>query len=575
MTAANLSAANGGAIPSAATLPVTNTTSDVNGVAFDTSGKGYLGSSGALESYDMPGWTGKTTVTTSLGGSTDLASCTSPPTITLEKVVVGGRSQSGDQFKLTLKQQNTELSSVTTTGTATGVQAERIGPLPTVRGIPLTFSEMPSGSTDLANYATSYRCLVDGVQTLQGNGTSGSITIPTSGQAVLCQIYNAPLTAAVTIHKDVKDASGTLNPGQGWTVTAQPQATTGMVTSTPVQSAQQTDAKGNASWTLRFGAADAKATISVSETQQTGYQFDSGSCVVTHLDGTVTTVALADEQATALAGIAAGDVAKCTYVNKPVTKLTITKIVNNEYARPAQANDFLLTATPAQGGTVAFQSGIAQSIEPGVYEIGETILAGYQQDGIVCMNGSTPVNITVMDGIGTVTVHDMQNIVCTITNSGKPGSVTWQKTDDSSTPNHLGGSQWILTGPGVAADTVVSDCTSVGSCGSGKYDDHDPRPGYFLLERQSWGSFTLTETKAPVGYVRSDTIHTYTISSGALDYAFSAAFVNKQHTPPVLPLTGGVSTDAFFAVGVGLLMVALGTALLFRYRNPSIGRSRY
>jgi hypothetical protein len=126
----------------------------------------------------MPGWTGRKTVTSSLGHSTDLASCGSPPTIAIEKVVQGGRAQQGDQFKLTLNQGGTQIANATTTGNAAGVQPDRIGPLPTVRGVPLTFAESAAGTTNMSYYASSYRCLVDGVQTTQGNGISGSITIP-------------------------------------------------------------------------------------------------------------------------------------------------------------------------------------------------------------------------------------------------------------------------------------------------------------------------------------------------------------------------------------------------------------
>jgi LPXTG-motif cell wall-anchored protein len=580
VTAANLAAANGGTIAASPSNSVSNTTDDVNGIAFDSTGKGYLAGHDTLQSYDMPGWTGRKTVTSSLGHSTDLASCGSPPTIAIEKVVQGGRAQQGDQFKLTLNQGGTQIANATTTGNAAGVQPDRIGPLPTVRGVPLTFAESAAGTTNMSYYASSYRCLVDGVQTTQGNGISGSITIPARGQAVECQFYNAPLTANVAIHKDVKDGTGATAPRQGWSVGAQTQATAGTATVNPTATTQTTNANGDAAWKLRFGTVNDRATVSVSETQQTGYQFDSGSCVVTHLDGTTSTTALTGTDAKALGGVKPGDNVQCTYVNKTITTLTVIKKVANKYAEPAKPDDFKLTATQQGGSAKPFASGVSQNVQPGSYEIGETLLPGYQQDGIACKSGSNPVDVVVTDGKGKVTVPDAQNIVCTVTNSGKPGSVTWEKTDDGDSGTHLSGSQWTLTGPGVPAGTVINDCVTTGNCGSGAYDDQDPRPGYFQLKNQNWANgYVLKESKAPAGYERSDDEHQYSISASKLDYAFAAAFVNKQRTPPTLPLTGGMSTDAFIAIGGVLVASAIGAGFVFRRRllpnsfNPPNGRS--
>ncbi|QNP55308.1 DUF5979 domain-containing protein [Tessaracoccus defluvii] len=345
VTAAALAAANGGLIASSAANAVSGTTDDVNGVAFDSDGKGFLSSSGTVQKYDMPGWTGRTDVTTSLGGSNDLASCGSPPTITIQKVVEGGRVNSADQFILTLKQGTTTIGTATTSGSSTGVQSQQIGPLPTVRNVDLTFSEAGTSGANLANYVSSYRCLVDGVQQTQGDGTSGTIRIPAGGQVVNCQFYNSPLIAKVTIHKDVTDSAGA-NPTarQGWTVGATATATTGTVSSTPSAATQQTNATGNASWDFKFSGKTAVATINVAETMGSGYEFLSGQCTVTHLNGTTVSTTLTGPNATGLAGIVPGDQVKCTYVNKPsVATLAITKAFD--------------TTVPTGSGTSAVFSG--------------------------------------------------------------------------------------------------------------------------------------------------------------------------------------------------------------------------
>src|SRR5690606_20481504 len=129
------------------------TMDNVNGVAFDANGRAFLGAGSEMRRYSQPSWNFETTVTDDMDGSTDLASCGSPATVTLRKNVQG-RNASGDQFTLTLRQGGASVGTATTTGVATGVQAQQVGPQPTARGAQLTFSETASGTTNLSNYAT-------------------------------------------------------------------------------------------------------------------------------------------------------------------------------------------------------------------------------------------------------------------------------------------------------------------------------------------------------------------------------------------------------------------------------------
>lgn len=135
-----LAAAGGGKINASGSRGVT-TIGSVNGVAFDSQGKAYLGNSNTVASYDMPNWSNPKTVTTG-ANSTDLASCSSPATITLEKDVKK-RVATGDQFGLSLSQGGTVLGSTTTEGTNTGVQSQRVGPLPVARGLPFASPKLP------------------------------------------------------------------------------------------------------------------------------------------------------------------------------------------------------------------------------------------------------------------------------------------------------------------------------------------------------------------------------------------------------------------------------------------------
>ncbi|MGO2863557.1 MAG: hypothetical protein ACTIC1_20530, partial [Brevibacterium sp.] len=210
VTKANLSKANGGQIPAAKSAGFT-TNSNVNGVAFDANGKAYLGTGTEVVSYDMPNWSNKQSFASgSDWGSSDLASCSSPATITLQKDVQGGRAKSGDQFDLTLKQSSTVLGSATTTGDAVGVQEDIVGPIPARRGARIDFSESAASGANLSDYASTYACAIDEkpISAASGTGSSGSVTIPDTGDAVVCTITNSPLTANVSIHKDVADENG-------------------------------------------------------------------------------------------------------------------------------------------------------------------------------------------------------------------------------------------------------------------------------------------------------------------------------------------------------------------------------
>lgn len=377
ITKANLESANGSstAIPASQGTTVTNTTSDVNGVAFDSDGKGYLGASSNVDRYNMPGWTGKASHTTSLTKSTDLASCSSPPTIVIEKEIIGGRAKPGDQFKLTLKQGTTTLGEATTSGNATGVQEQRIGPLPTVRNVALTFSEVGSGTTNLSDYASAYQCTVthlDGtIQNLQQvNGTSGSITIPSTGEAVRCVFRNSPLVANVNIHKDVTDTSGqNPQPRQGWTVGAKSQATPGTVTKTPTADTQTTDVNGDASWNLKFNAYTSRATVKVSEQMQSGYEFASGECEITHLDGSKTDVTLNGPEEQNLTNIAPGDQVNCVYTNKEsVGSVVWSKVDSADTSILLGGSKWTITGTEVPGGSAEITDCTATPCETGPFK---------------------------------------------------------------------------------------------------------------------------------------------------------------------------------------------------------------
>jgi LPXTG-motif cell wall-anchored protein len=565
ITAADLAAANGSStpIPSSRSASVT-TMSNVNGVAFDSTGKAFLGASDELRSYNMPNWSNSTTITTSLDGSTDLATCSSPPTVTIEKYVEGGRVSTTDQFTLTLKQGGQELGTATTTGPAPGLQAERIGPQPTVRGVVLTFSETGAGTTNLSNYVSSWRCLVDGQPTTSGNGTSGSITIPTTGQAVECRIYNAPLIANVTIHKDVTDFSGANpTPKQGWTVGAATTATTGTATPTPTATTQVTDASGNAGWSIKFGASADRATVNVSEVMQSGFGFSSGLCVVTKLDGNVVTTDLTGAAAQLLTGIAPGDQVQCGYVNSPQTgSITVTKADATNQAVLAGAVFQLWNDVNGDGildPAVDTKVGPPQTTPASGVAAWTNLVWGKYLVQEVTPPAAYDLSVPAVRAFDVTQAN--RDLTSTFENPRMTGTVAWSKVA-AGTTDLLGGSEWTIVGPGAPTPgTVILDCTQT-PCGTGVFKDQDPVSGQFKLSGLGWGAYTITESKAPAGYVLDGASHEFQIGPEAEGVKLSwdlGRIENKQATPVVLPLTGGAASDVFL-IGGGLLLIGAATA---------------
>ncbi|WP_171006987.1 SpaA isopeptide-forming pilin-related protein [Brevibacterium sp. 2SA] len=314
-----LAAARGGNIQASASGSIQTSNANVNGIAFDANGKVYLGGANEIWSYDMPQFTTPSRFSTA-GGTTDLASCSSPATITLEKDV-RGRVNSGDQFGLSLNQGANNLGGNVTAGSDTGVQDEVVGPFPVVRGNDITFSETASGTTDLSKYATSYQCTAGGqpISGASGNGRSATVRIPPSGGGeIVCRFTNTPLTANVTINKKTQNTSGgNEQNASGWTVGATTSATTGTANQAPINTTQTTDSAGNAKWTITFGSLSSRANLSVSETQQSGFAFFSGTCRITRLDGTTANVTLNGANSQTLSSaIQPGDQVDCSYINR-------------------------------------------------------------------------------------------------------------------------------------------------------------------------------------------------------------------------------------------------------------------
>lgn len=168
----------------------------------------------------------------------------------------------------------------------------------------------------------------------------------------------------------------------------------------------------------------------------------------------------------------------------------------------------------------------------------------------------------------------------------KPTEVSWLKVgagDD--TP--LKGSEWTLKRENGANLTTVyesvTDCVldqnSKGQTCDGP--DKDETAGKFTLTGLETGTYELTESKAPAGYVKSDKTYTFEITETEPETAVaikdgdSVVTDNKIVNTKVLaalPLTGGRSALDWAVAGGVLAVLAVGVAVVQdRLRRRALG----
>lgn len=606
VTRESLLAASGGTIPASATVrralnaadsanPVTPvpTLTAVNGMAFSPTGTVYLGNATSAYQFDPLTWTripnspGATIGTTATGaGATDLAGCASPSTLSVEKNVVG-RLNAADQFRLAVSAGSplVEALTATTTGAATGVQSARIGPTPAQINTSFTISEtMAAGSVSpLTAYTTVYECWADGVRIFTGTDKTATITIPNRlSVGVACTFTNSPSpVATVRVTKIVEDWSGAgRTPSAGWTITTTAAANTGSTVSIlPSRNpAQQTGADGSATWQVLFGAAAQRGRVTVAETSQSGYRFQSLVCTVNGAAAATTVTTVGDQVRGALnVDVGPGNVVDCVYTNRPVATLTLVKNVSFGSAAPSSwqlaATAGLGTALPGPAGASGNAATTGVQVSAGVpYRLSESggSAAYVQVGGWSCVTAAgLPVPVSAA---GDVTPTRATAVTCTVTNA--TASLTLLKNVQNPSTGFQP-STWNLTATpatlaGLSATTVPgADYVAAGNPAS----TFNVRPGH---------TYTLTEALAQSGTrlayqqlrleVRQSNgtwtpVTSATITAPAAGQSATYRFVNAPVQPTQLPLTGGPSTDAFLFGGAAVLALALALAVWHRRRR--------
>ena len=592
-----LTAAAGGTIPASATVrralsgtDANNALTAVNGMAFSPRGTVYLGNGTLAYQFDPMTWaripgSARATVGTTTVGSTDLAACTSPSTLLLEKNVVG-RVNTNDQFRLAVSAGAplVESAFAATTGTATGVQAARIGPSPVQVNTAVTISEtMAAGSAStLAAYTSVYECWADGVRIFTGTEKTAAITIPNRlSVGVACTFTNSPQPlATVRVSKVVEDWSGgNRTATAGWTMTTTAAATVGTATSLPSRNpSQQTGADGSATWQVLFGGASNRARVTVAETTQAGYRYQSLVCTV---NGTAaaTTVTQAEGQVrgTVNVDIAPGGTVECAFTNRPIASLTLVKVVGFGSAVP---NDWLLSAT-GPAGAPAGPSGRTATTQTSAVVVGAGVAyrlaesggpATYVQSGPwQCVNGAGQA--VAVSAAGDVTPAQGTAVTCTVTNA--TAAVTLVKQVQNPQPGFQA-SDWRVTAtPAAFTGGSLPTQSRAGAeyvAGGNAASTFDVRPGhtYTLSEAVTDPTRPLAYQQLRLEQLDGSTwtpVSSPTISAPAAGQTAVYRFVNAPVSPTTLPLTGGASTDAFLIAGGSVMFLALLLAIAHAWRR--------
>ncbi|TDW66953.1 CshA-type fibril repeat protein [Curtobacterium sp. PhB25] len=404
--------------------------------------------------------------------ASDLASCNYADTVTGESSV-DKRWNSGDQFKLSITGGGitpNDGTTGTTSGSATGVQAQKAGAVLTTPNKDYTVTQTADGTTDIANYDTTWKAVDQGTNAViaKGNGNTGTFTFPAAttadGTDVMVTFTNTLKAVHVTTTSDTGNtpngtkltvpAKGVLanDSGTGLSVVSNATPAHGTATVQPDGSYTYTPADGfSGTDTFQYTAKDSSGQTSTSTVTITVAPAGTDDAFSVHAGQTAT--------ADAKTGLLANDHG---------TGLTVTG-----------------NTKPAHGDLTVEKDG-SYSYTP---------TAGY--------SGPDSFTYTAKDGdgaeiSGTVTITVLPTAVAdTVTaTAGSPISGSGSGTPGTGTP----GTGNPGTAPGLLANDLGSDLTVTGST--------KPSHGDVVVAKD--GSYTYTPA---TGYSGPDSF-TYTVTDG-------------------------------------------------------------
>lgn len=330
-----------------------------------------------------------------------------------------------------------------------------------------------------------------------------------------------------------------------------------------IGTASQTTSLSNshlANWIMRFTDEEQTAMVTLSETVKPGWTLTQVICNTVDL---TSSIVVSGDQASVNLNVTQGGVKQsCVFTNtetpKPadvtwskIAEGTETLLGGSEWTLtgPEVPADTLVvdcTSAPCAVGAFLDQDPIAGQFKLMDLPWGDYTLTESKSPVGYSGVGYFDFTIDVSNGGTTVDLGDA-------TNSPLPGAVSWSKVD-AVNGDLLGGSEWKIVGPAPAlTEVAIVDCTSAPCLGP----DVDPISGQFELEELEWGSYTVTETKAPPGYI-GGVEFTFTVDAlNAGTVIDKGEFENEQQPGVALPLTGGLGSDIFNIAGAGIALLAL------------------
>ncbi|WP_167146906.1 CshA/CshB family fibrillar adhesin-related protein [Actinomyces sp. ZJ308] len=386
------------------------------------------------------------------------------------------------------------------------------------------------------------------------------------------QVQLPNLTMTKTVDNTAAGTQG-LSPND-WTLTATP--TTG------------TPATGPGGFTAYQPEGDTVLSESSTSPKAAGYK-PSITCTP-HASSDLAQAISSFDEATSTLHLATGEWMHCTITNTAQAgQITWTK--TDQDNNPLAGTVFTLAATALTGGQVTVADcdndnggGAAcptdspdQDPRPGYFKVTNLTWDQYTLTETQAPTGyqlsEVPITKTLDGSAPPASATDTTPSLDLghITNNPIQGTATWTKTDETGHP--LQGSQWSLTpldanGQPVPDKTrTVTDCTT--TCPQDGLDTNS-QPGAFTLPGLTYGSYQLTETKAPTGYILDATPRTITITTHnqVIDLG---TITNRRTTVPAIPLTGGSATTTYLIAGGVLLgITALVMAIQARKRRRAL-----
>lgn len=310
-------------------------------------------------------------------------------------------------------------------------------------------------------------CVVNNSAPVDVNNASIALL---NGQNVVCQQTVKPKAATLTLKTEVErgdaqpsDFNFTVTPNTGSPVTYEE----GVATTPPVG-----------------------GIASIEGSSKSNYEESAAIVYYKDTDTNHTTpLSLADAQTALDNGESVTGIRKVT-THQP--KLTVKLHRDYKYSDTASGDGSKITLDEQGGSSHDVTLDHPQYVAAGPYSVKQLLNDGYKQTDIkVALADGTPVTV---NPDGTFEAPADADIVVTLTNQDKPGTLEWSRFDEDGT-TLLSGSQWRLNGPdGTVLN--IDDCTAEVCTGL----DKDPTPGKFKVTGLKWGNWTITETKAPAGH---------------------------------------------------------------------------